>query len=195
MAFDERSEKRKISKKILIGYFGSLSKREGVDLLLKHFYNLRRKDLNLLLIGGSKDEYREILKKNKLPENLQNVTYHENMNKKKAIESLRKCSFFVHLRRPLVGKYDSQGFPLKMLDYLNIGRPVIASNVSSYNFIHKNDFGKLINPYLFDEFKNSINELLISYDNYFGSKQNNYVVSNYTWKKSISKLNKIIKDV
>ena len=171
------------SNKKTLGYLGSLAQREGVDLLIAHFSKLDKDFYELLIIGGSENEYQQICTKN-----YSNIKYYPNMSRSKALEELQKVDICVHLRRPLTGKNDSQGMPLKMLDYLYLNKPVIASNVQSYKFIGEKDFGLLIDPYSAEEFFTAIEEIYSRREFKTLSSQA-FIESNFIWEQQVHKLN------
>ena len=65
--------------------------------------------------------------------------------KQEALRIMETCDAFIHLRRKInLAESDIEGSPLKMLDYHSVGRPVIASRTSSYQYIEDKQFGVLV---------------------------------------------------
>lgn len=168
-----------------LGYLGSLAPREGVDLLISYFKKLPQDEFQLIIIGGENAEF-EKLNKNK---NL-NILHYSNMDRPNALSLLNKVDICIHLRRPLKGKFNSQGMPLKMLDYLYLNKPVIASKVQSYDFLVELDFGTLIDPYSFEEFYNSVMKLK-TMKVIQGQQRLRFIQENFLWKNKIEELNQI----
>lgn len=175
------------NKFFTLGYLGSLSKREGVDLLLSYFSKLDSSVFKLIIVGGQQNEFNLLSKEH----DLSNVEYHSNTEYDEAIKIINNSDCFIHLRRPLKGKFDSQGSPLKILDYLNLNKPIIASNISSYKFMSENGFGLLINPYNFEDFKSKVNYLKNNYSQFNSINSNQYVKNYYSWKTQILKLRQL----
>jgi len=175
------------NKFFTLGYLGSLSKREGVDILLSYFSKLDSNVYKLLIVGGHQNEFNLLSNGH----DLSNVEYHPNTEYNLAIKIINNSDCFIHLRRPLKGKFDSQGSPLKILDYLNLNKPIIASNISSYKFIMDNDFGLLINPYNFKDFESKVSYLKNNYSQFNSIKSNQYVKNYFSWKTQILKLKQL----
>lgn len=175
--------------KFTIGYLGSLAHREGVDLLINHSKKLDSQKFKLLIIGGSIKEFDHLI--SSIVSDIE-IEYYPNILYEKAILKLSNAHCFVHLRRPLKGRFDSQGAPLKMLDYLNISKPIIASDISSYKFIDKYNFGIIVDPFNSRDFLNAILEIKNNYESYYSRKAFTYVSEKFSWEVQIAKLDSIL---
>jgi glycosyltransferase involved in cell wall biosynthesis len=180
--------------KFFVGYLGSLAHREGVDLL-PDIANLLGDDIHFVVVGGLEsdiDVLRDLACKKKVVDHFHFHSYKPRID---AMKILQKCHAFIHMRRPIdIMGSNSQGSPLKMLDYLNLGRPIIASNVQSYKFIQENNFGKIVDVYDPSSAATSIRQIKESYKEWIirGHKAHDYVLDNHSWKDSISKVESIL---
>lgn len=188
----ESKDKHNISQsQFRIGYLGSYAYREGVDFLPEIAQKIKDVNIKFVLIGGTKKEvekFQKIINKKNVREKFELTPY---LPLSEAIDRLKSCDICIHLRRPISGSTNSQGSPLKMLDYHNIGRYVIASDIDSYKYIKQNNYGELV-----DLSKRNVLENIVNLIQKL--KQDEYIVGNgklaydfiqhKTWKNQIKKL-------
>lgn len=178
----------------IIGYIGSFARREGVDNLIKAMALIENQDVQLMIIGGGGKE----------DANLQRLALDLGLDGRvhfcgrfpylTAMKYLEACDIFVHLRRKIeIEGFDSQGSPLKMLDYLNVGRPVVTTNISSYQFIAEKKFGLLAEDGDISGTAQAICKLINSNTKIqSGMLAHEYVTNNKLWSHSVIKLENII---
>lgn len=174
-----------------IGYLGALATREGVDLLISYFEKLPG-HYKLCLVGGVRSEFNELTKKLNIDNlTLSRITHIETTTRERALLYMSACNILVHLRRP-IGKAAnlSQGSPLKILDYLLLKRPILVSNVPSYDFISKKRFGENINCYSEYDFLSIIPKIKEKKYNLKEARQ--LILKKHSWEKQIYKLDKIL---
>jgi hypothetical protein len=143
-AQDAKKQANISSATFRIGYLGSLAHREGVELLVEVAKHTNLKNIKFIIVGGT-DEEIDILKNKIKIANVEDVFEIKSyLPLKDALFIMQTCDVCIHLRRPIKGKSNSQGSPLKMLDYHNIGRYVIATDIDSYKYIKQQDLGNLV---------------------------------------------------
>ncbi|OOE87968.1 glycosyltransferase, partial [Salinivibrio sp. AR640] len=172
---------------LIIGYLGSFAHREGVDYLPQVSSRLDEKGVKheFLMIGGSDGEIEE-LKSRINSSQRANFKFLGYIDYKKAKVCLKSCHAFIHLRRPIKGITDSQGCPLKTLDYLSVGRCVVATKIESYKFIEDHQLGIVV-PYT-DDFEADVASAIArqfqhGFDAYYNKGQ--AYLENKTWKHQI----------
>jgi len=174
-----------------VGYFGSVSAREGVDELVRAVATDPNGDYQTVLVGGTPDEVsamRELARQLGVDgrvEFLGSLTYD------KAMAQMESCDVLVHLRRPMtVGSGDSQGSPLKMLDYHCVGRPVLATDVSSYTYIREQRYGTLVKGGDPQAAAEGIAQILNSPNRCLddGKRAHDWVSENRLWEHSVERL-------
>ena len=144
------SKINKNKKRLNIGYFGSLYISRGLNMLI----NLAKKDVNnnYLIYGGNKN-FIEILKKKYHYKNLffsEYIPYSKIQNKLKKIDiCILPYTNHVTVSGDVgdISKYTS---PLKLFDYMKLGKLILSSNLKVLNevLIHKR------NCILIDDYKN-----------------------------------------
>ena len=152
---------KSLNKNLKIGYFGSIYKSRGLDMLIK----LSKEDKNNLyfIYGGAKQEI-ESLKKKHLSKNLYFQSYIPYSKIKKKLESIDICLLPYTNKITVsgnVGDISKFTSPLKVFDYMITGKLIICSNI------------KVLKEVL----KHNVNSILIN-------KKNN----NISWLKEIKKI-------
>jgi glycosyltransferase involved in cell wall biosynthesis len=184
--------------KLIIGYLGSFAHREGVDFLPQVSLELalRKVDHEFYMVGGSPDEvdtFRSMLS----AEVVDFFRFYGYVDYLKAKEILKECHLFIHLRRPIRGVTDSQGCPLKTLDYLSVGRCVLATSIQSYKFLEENNLGVLV-PYSLASFERNVAERIaamndVSLENFYNKGQS-YLIKK-TWKHQVEILDSLLESI
>ena len=127
---------------IMLMYVGNLEKYQGIDLLIKAFQEAVREkdDLNLVMIGGNDEDIR----------------FYQEKIRQLGIDS----NVFFCGRRPvnLLGYYLSQAdilvsprsqgnnTPMKIYSYLDSGKPVLATNLSTHTQVLDEQIACLVDP-------------------------------------------------
>lgn len=192
LSVNEAKEKYNISnKEFRIGYLGSHAYREGIDFLPYIAQKIDSYDIKFVLIGGTNEDlnkYKNILVQFEVEDKFELYSY---IPIDEALDRLKTCDICIHLRRPINGKTNSQGSPLKMLDYHNIGRYVIASDIDSYKYIEDNNFGVLVNlekEDFLDEIVDIIYSLKFDIKIEENGKKANEYINLKTWNNQIKKM-------
>ncbi|OOF20759.1 hypothetical protein BZJ19_16935 [Salinivibrio proteolyticus] len=187
----------KMNGRLTIGYLGSFAHREGVDYLPKVSSGLSNRGINhqFIIVGGSEDEI-EVIKSSIDLSSRNNFIFLGYVEYQKAKKYLKQCHAFIHLRRPIKGITDSQGCPLKTLDYLSVGRCIFATKIESYKFLEAQDLGILI-PHT-NDFEDKVSDAISKqyrkgFESYFNKGQN--YLENKTWKHQIALFDEICKKV
>lgn len=184
--------------KLIIGYLGSFAHREGVDFLPRVSLELTLKNIDheFHMVGGSPsevDEFKSLLN----DDNKHSFRFYGYVDYIKAKKILKICHLFIHLRRPIRGVTDSQGCPLKTLDYLSVGRCVLATNIQSYKFLEEHKLGALVDYSEKDFEHNVASKIAVLNDSDlegFYNKGQNYL-ENKTWKHQIKILDTLLEKI
>ncbi len=129
----------------MVGYLGSLAPREGVPELVDVFARLDVPGAELTVVGGRPEDVRVLRDRVEGRGLGSRVRLTGHLPYDEAMGWMEACDVLVHLRRPVDGgASDSQGSPLKMLDYHSAGRPVVATRLESYRYIEERGFGELV---------------------------------------------------
>ena len=127
--FQSRFSKNKYQKNLKIGYFGSLFDSRGLKMLLK-LSNLDRRN-NYYLFGGSKEEVREMKKKVK-NNNIFFSSHISYSNVEKEINKVDLCLLPYTSKITVsgnVGDISKYTSPLKIFDYMKLGKLIVCSNL------------------------------------------------------------------
>ena len=168
----------------LIGYVGGISKMRELDFILKAFKELNKtnKNYKLMFVGDGDDKkHLETLVKELQVEN--NVIFtgrvlYEEVPYYMSAFNVGLC----HLPDKLVFRYS---FPMKVLEYLACGTPVLASDIEAHREIAK----KINNIYLY----NSIISFINKFEDVCYEKNNN--IEKYNWKNICKEIEKVWKNV
>ncbi|MBA5762795.1 glycosyltransferase [Vibrio sp. 404] len=186
------------SSKLTIGYLGSFAHREGVDFLPQVSSSLaaRNIDHEFLLVGGTSEEI-ECVRSTLSEQQKATFRFVGYVEYKRAKELLKSCHLFIHLRRPIQGVTDSQGCPLKTLDYLSVGRCVVATRIQSYTFLEQENLGVLV-PFTEEDFGSHVADCIASrtqedFSLFYNRGQVH--LQNKTWKKQIAILDELCDDL
>jgi glycosyltransferase involved in cell wall biosynthesis len=192
-SIDAKKQLRISLDEFRIGYLGSLAYREGVDFLIDIAKNFHNERIKFVIVGGSEHEI--LILNNRIKEhNLEKLfDLTPSLPLKDALFLMQTCDICIHLRRPIKGVTNSQGSPLKMLDYHNIGRFVIATDIDSYKYIKEENIGLLVS---LDCMKNVHYKILqLKNDKSVASKgkRGRMFVQDKSWKNQMTKLDNILK--
>jgi glycosyltransferase involved in cell wall biosynthesis len=173
------------------GYLGSLAYREGVDLILNIATKMKKENVQFIIVGGTNDEVNNlklIIRQKRLYGKIAIYSY---MPRDDALRIMETCDAFIHLRRKVCIKgTDSQGSPLKMLDYLNIGRPVVVSNISAYKYIKEKKFGLLVDIDQEKDIIRGIKEVMKDKEKWLRKARNAniFIREEKSWQKTAAKI-------
>jgi len=181
------------NKKIIL-YFGSLSLKSGhaIDLLLKSFPMVKKKIKNslLLLVGGGEDftTLMDYVNKKKI----NSIIFAGRVDKNEIPNYLKIADLTVD---PVYDDLSNKArFPLKILESMASGIPVVTSDVGDRKIIIKNrETGLLVKAGNIDELAHGIIKILSNKElsNYI-SRNSKILINKYDWKKIVTKLNKSI---
>lgn len=186
---------------VRIGYLGSHAHREGVEYFVDMALSLPEANVKFVVLGGNSQDvesFRKLVKKSKVHNSFELYEYQP---LKKALKVLQTCDICVHMRRPIDGASDSQGSPLKMLDYHNIGRFVFASKISSYNYIQEMSLGELFNLNSKDFIEKIVRRIKYFSDNIYsedlvkkGYEAHKYIQKK-SWKNQIAEFDRLVNKI
>jgi|TARA_B110000263_G_scaffold86947_1_gene75985 phosphatidylinositol alpha-mannosyltransferase len=170
-------------KKILfVGRFDE--ERKGFKILLKTFYNLKKKftDLNLIVVGpGNKDK----LKKYFIPPNHdKDIEFLGNITQEKLPD------YYKNVDLVCVPSTGNESFGIVLLEAMASGSILIASSIESYKYLLvKNNYGFMYNANSDEELGTLIEKILLNElsteENVNNGLKN---VQNYSWEKLVSEI-------
>ena len=180
--------------KFKIGYFGSIYKSRGIDLILK-LAKLDKK--NVYYIYGGTEFDKKILKKIKL----KNLKINSHISYKKVKKKISKMDI---LLMPYTEKVTTAGdvsniinfmSPMKMFDYLGSGKILITSNIKVLKEILKNNYNSIIIKKYKDvnSWKKQIDRINLNENKYLSIRLNAiYTAKKHTWKNRADQMLKNI---
>jgi len=179
-------------KKFIVLFGGRLSiYQKGIDILIKVIQEVIKANKNIKFhIFGSGEDGQKLVEtlSNKYPSNVKYLGFIS--NDQVEIEYLNASLYIMTSR--------IEAFPLVVLEAQAHGLPVIAFNIKGPHDIIKNDFqGKLIEPFKIEDF---VKAILYYYKLWGAGKLSenykrqiiDYIFSNYSDKKIIPKLEKML---
>ncbi len=136
----------KSTGQFVVGFVGSIKPWHGVDLLIKSFAEIQKKDesIRLCLVGGGQKEYIEQLQE--LCKSLQ-VS-----DKVEFVGAVAHDTIPAHIARLDVvtapyPKLDNFYFsPLKLFEYMAAGKPIVASEIGQISDLMKHEVNGLLVP-------------------------------------------------
>ncbi len=144
---------------IIVAFSGSLKPWHGGRLLLEAFAQARREipGLRLVYIGDG-PERRTIEKRARKLGIESQVRFTGSVRQERVPAMLRAADILVAPYLPIEGFYFS---PLKLLEYLAVGRPVIASRLGDLPDLVESDCGRLVPPGRVQPLASAIHDLAI----------------------------------
>lgn len=148
---DGEIKSNKNPKHLTILHVGTEQKNKNVDSLIKAFYKLHKKNLDIKLVRvGTKSKFIDkIIKKYHLEKSIE---YKTNVSERELVRLYNIADLFV-----FPSLYE--GFGLPPLEAMACGTPVITSNTSSLPEV-VGDAGILLDPYDIDGWVNAMYEVL-----------------------------------
>ena len=179
--------KSKKKKKLNIGYFGSLFKSRGIEIIL----DLSKKDKknNYFIYGGSKNDI-YLLKKNYKNKNLKLFPYIPYSKINSIIKKIDVCLLPYTSKVTVsgdIGDISRYTSPLKVFDYMICGKLLICSNLKVLREVLKDKKNSLlIKRYnKLDEWNKVIKAISKNYSNYEQIRLNAYTYAkkhNIVWR-------------
>jgi glycosyltransferase involved in cell wall biosynthesis len=188
-ARDRSATSYKLQDKTTIGSVGALSNIKGYKYLIEAFNNLQNDlelkayDLRLELIGIGPDqkELENIARKYKLRNKVFFLGQKNNIFK-----SVAKWDIYV---QPSL----SESFGLALAEAMNLGIPVVASNVGGMKEIVDNKSGILVEPKNISDLTNAIKKLILDSKmrNIMGKNAKNRIEAYFSYNNMIQKTEEI----
>ncbi|MQG19126.1 MAG: glycosyltransferase family 4 protein [SAR202 cluster bacterium] len=189
---DYKNNKHQISKfqdsKTNILFVGRSDKRKGLKYIILAYGKLKWKypDLRLLIVGPTKNQYREIIN----AQNLQDIHFIGQVSETDKIRYLNTADIFCS---PATG---NESFGYVILEAMSAQKPIVASKIEGYSSIIRDGHnGILTKPKDYDSIAKSI-EILIKNQKLRTSISNNAIetANKYSWEKVTRKISNIYKN-
>ncbi len=185
--FNQRYRSQENNKKIIIGYAGNARIWQGLNFLLEALYSVSNKNFELRILCSEKkwklDEKYYYFAKLCAP-----------LLHKEVPKFLVECDILVIPR--LKNMVNELSFPSKLMEYLAMGKPVIASKTSDcHRIIHHGVDGLLYDP---GDKKDFIKKLELLWDSDYRKEIGENAlkkVSNFTWSKQVDIIVDNIKNI
>lgn len=173
-------KKSKNKRKYKIGYFGSIFKSRGIDMIL----NLSKLDKNneYYIFGGTKEQIKNLSIKNKN----KNINFYSYIPYRAVSKNLTKIDICILPYKSKitvsgnVGDISKYTSPLKIFDYMKLGKLIICSNLPVIREVLINNKNSL----LIDNFKNEnawlnvIKKVTSNFKNYNYIRKNAFIYAN-----------------
>lgn len=178
-----------------IGYIGSLSAWQGVDLLIKSFDSVinnqpKPTQINLLIVGTGQNW--EKLNRLSSERGLEDLIIFAGEKQHSQIPFyMGACDILISAKALLKSGYS----PLKIYEYMACGRPVVASAVDGLEFITSSGSGVLFEPGNISDLATKIEELLTQPEIEsieMGQRARQTVVYNYSWENTVRQVRNIL---
>lgn len=179
--------------KKLVMYIGHLYRWKGIDVIIRVAeILLARRDVIFILIGGTDEDvkkYKQIAKNRKLT-NLVLFGY----QKKEKIPEFLKCADILLLpNEPISRESIEFTSPIKMFEYMASKRPIVASDLPSFEEVLNKNNAVLVEPSDPESLIKGIEKVLGDSDLAKKiSKQAHKDVQKYTWNKRAKRIIQII---
>ena len=188
--FDRQEKKSNVRPDIFknptIVYTGNFTSYQGLELLIEAaaHVHLKMNNVNFILVGGTKPEtvhLSNLVKQLKLEKT---ISLYPRVPQTKIADILRQANVLV-LPRPR-----GSNVPLKIYDYLESGRPIVATNIRAHTSILTNQTATLVEP----DAKAIAAGLLEALNNIEGTKETAGKAENIAELPSKNSLQKTIKE-
>ncbi len=161
----------------IILYLGRISKLKGLDILVKAFSLLKRRDNVKLVLAGPDDGLLEPLQRIVASLKLRDrVLFTGNLTRKLVLGALNDASVAVYASL-------QEGFPIVPLEAGIMGKPVIVSNYPSMEFVKKGKFGLVVEYGNAIQLKETLEKILEDHRlaTKLGQNGKKFVMDNFTW--------------
>jgi len=175
-----------------IGYVGSFKKYHCLSELLHAVYLVQKNDLDVKInMIGTGPEYNKCIKLVDQLNISDSVEFHGYVEQNQIPDLVSAYDVMYGVITP-----DRSGSPMKVYEYLSLGKPAICLQSSEFKFIKLNDLGYLINEINEESISDAItyfanleDKLLISYS----EECKNYMENNHnTWENFTDQLLKLL---
>lgn len=185
----DQNIQKEYSKKIIITFVGRLYKWKGVENSIKSIKQLPLEIKNkviFLIIGDGEDfSYLKKISKN---ENC--IKMLGSISRKKATSILKISNIYIH------SAYPGGGLSTSLLEAMHCHNAIIATpNEGANEIIQHNKTGYLTESKNIQMLQKYLINLINNPDKVemFGENAQNYIINNFSWKKSIKKYDKVFK--
>ena len=173
----------------IVLYSGALRKGRGLSLLIE--IARIKKDVQFLVFGGRDKERLKFLKQKS--EDLSNIHFYGFVEKEILKKYMDAADIFImpHQKNCEIIEYTS---PLKMFEYLAMGKPILASEFPVFKEVLINNFNAfLANSESKNDFANKI-DILFHDKNMYNSLSQNALISSkeYTWENRAKNILSVI---
>jgi len=161
----------------IILYLGRISKLKGLDILVKAFSLLERRENVKLVLAGPDDGLLEPLKRIVASLKLRDkVLFTGALNRKLVLSALNDASVVVYASL-------QEGFPIVPLEAGIMGKPVIVSDYPSMGFVKKGQFGIVVEYGNIIQLKEALEKILEDHvlATKLGQNGKIFVMENFTW--------------
>ncbi len=176
-----------------LGFAGNLTKWQGVEYLIEAIHYLVRRGINVtLIIIGDGILRHELEDKAETLGVKDRITFFGLAKYEEIPLLLSKARILVSYKVPLPSGYS----PLKLYEYLSLGKPVIVSDVKGFEFIKKLQLGEVVRPEDSVALANSIEKLMFNpkLRKKYGLKGRKYVERNHSWLSIARRIHKYLKN-
>jgi len=175
-------------------YVGALVYYEGLEFLIEAFQDFCRSystnDVVLLILGDG--NLRRKLQFQIAPAYKKNIIFLGYIGREKTRQYIAASHIGVYTPQSVSYGYDGQrgGSPLKIIDYLAAGRPILVPKSKYYAYVESEQIGFLYEPENSKSFGDALNKLI--YDDAkcdkLGENARRYAESHLDWKITLSHL-------
>lgn len=187
--------------KIYCIYIGALAHHEGIEFLVEAFLkwlSLTGDDkMGLLILGGG-----DLLRNHKFLSNIKsskNIVYVGRVARDRMREYLAAADIGVYTPPEVNYNKDRQrgGSPLKIVDYLSSGCPVLVPESKYYEYVEQNKLGALFKPGDVESFCASLKTLTQNQEKLaeLGNNAKAYAEKHLQWKTTLSGLFEVIEKI
>jgi glycosyltransferase involved in cell wall biosynthesis len=174
-------------------YVGELALYAGIEFMLDAFtrfylnYDIG-KQTKLFIIGDGQLSDK-VFKRIPSPVKNNIVPIIGDMPKKQLLKYIISSEIGIYTPSSVSYGIDGQrgGSPLKLVDYLSLGKPIIVPQSEYYTYVKNNKIGMLYEPENEDSFCNLLNELLENHDllHLMQNNARNYAINKLQWSKTL----------
>jgi glycosyltransferase involved in cell wall biosynthesis len=191
----------KLDNYFIIGFVGTFKPWHGFDYLVDLMHALKSDyvDIKLLAVGDSKERniYEKKISEKGLADSFIFTGHVQHIDIPKYI-SVMDITIAPHDRNSFKSIGGFHGSPLKIFEYMAMGKPVIATPIGQIkDIIEDNISGRLIYSDQVEELKNAVIRLYEDkdYRDTLGKNARKVVMDNYTWEINARKIEDICREV
>lgn len=188
---EELKERLDVSGRIVM-YAGIMDKINGIEDLARVIPDIiqERRDICFVFVGQRPQARRLAVLAKEYP---QNVKFLPMVPYQEMPAYYQMCDLFV-IPRPSTISSETVT-PLKLLEVMAMGRPVLGSNVGGISeVIRDGENGYLFEKGNLESLKKSLLEVLATDSTQIGNKARKTIVERYTWDRSVKILEKVYQD-